>query len=152
MIPVGLLETSRYKEAKKILDKVIDYYHKTFGYKVDVIGHSLGGKIAYEISRSLPEDPNDTTLRPEIHELITVNSAGSYEDKLTTNPPNKWDIKTPDFLKRFGLTTPQPYKDEQGNSHTIEIGDKEGKRLLETFSGFFQHLQHLKKELWKYTR
>jgi len=136
-IPFSFLETSRYKEAKQILDKVIDYYHDNLGYKVDVIGHSLGGKIAYEISRELPEDPTVTTLRPEIHELITVNSAGSFEDKLTTNPPNKWDIKTPDFLKRFGLTTPQPYIDPvTGISHTIEIDDKESKPLFETFSGF----------------
>lgn len=109
---LNLMDKPRFRSAKQVLDDVIKFYHNELGYKIDVIGHSLGGKVAYEISRNEPSNPTNTSLRPEINNVITVNSAGTFNDSKTINPPNKYDIRsTEDFLQQFKAIPPQPYID-----------------------------------------
>jgi hypothetical protein len=141
----SFLDLPRFKTAKDVLDRVIDYFHKGLDFKIDVIGHSLGGKVAYEISRDKPSDPTDTSLRPEINNVITVNSAGTLNDSETTNPFNKFDVRSEnDFLANVGAIPPKPFIDRAtGISNTIilnltedERADREAQIAINSPSGF----------------
>ena len=140
-----LMDLQRFRSAKEVLDKVIDYFHTGLDFKIDVIGHSLGGKVAYEISRNKPSDPKDTSLRPEINNVITVNSAGTFNDVKTFNPVNKFDVRSrEDFLAQIEAIPPQPFTDPTtGISNTIylELTDAQKKQreldlALKAPSGF----------------
>jgi hypothetical protein len=119
---LNLMKIPRFESAKKILDNVIEYYHDKLDFKIDVVGHSLGGKIAYEISRNEPGYLKDTSLRPKINNVITLNSAGTYNDKKTINPPNKYDIVSKeDFLYTYGVGPPKPFTKPDGSLNTIYL-------------------------------
>lgn len=135
-------DTARFTSAKKILDEIINTISRnpdTFGdFKIDVIGHSLGGKVAYEISRKNPASQEDTSLRDEINDVITLNSAGTFTDKKTKNPFNKWDIRSEfDFLHKIGAIPPE------GNTILINPTEEEKiRRLEEKDEELARHIQN----------
>lgn len=116
----GRFNNERFNSAKKVLDDVINFYHNGLGFKIDVIGHSLGGKVAFQISRNRPNDRYDTSLRPEINNVITLNSAGSLAESFTKNPENKYDVRsTNDVVSEL---TPEPYVNPETEiSNNIDI-------------------------------
>jgi pimeloyl-ACP methyl ester carboxylesterase len=144
-------DTARFTSAKETLDRVISIISRTSifdGFKIDIIGHSLGGKVAYEISRKSPASQEDTSLRDEINDVITLNSAGTFSDKKTKNPFNKWDIRSEfDFLHKIGAIPPEPYIDPlTGASNAILINPTEEEKIRrqsekdEKLAQYFQNL------------
>lgn len=130
----GNTRTDRFTSAKKILDNILKLIMEnpaSSDYKIDVIGHSLGGAVAYEISRKNPDNPDDTSLIDRINNVITVNSAGKLDDKTRRNPHNRYDIRSEkDFLAKWGYIPPQGSVDERtGESRTYILNPTEEDRV-----------------------